>query len=273
MKKGLEAFSPQQVAALRIGFACIVLMPLLFFIPKPNWKKHWPGILGMGIFGNLIPAFLFTYAETGISSSLAGMLNALTPMFTILISVLAFKTKTTITQIIGVVLGLTGAVFLIVFSNETDFSFQHFFFPLCVIAATLCYAISVNLIRAYLQDLNSISASVFSFFIIGIPSLIYLFTGDFVQVFKSHSHAFSSLIYIGILGIVGSAISVIAFNRLIKISGAVFASSCTYLIPIVALFWGLLDGEVVQILQILSVFLILGAIYLINKPINKAPDS
>lgn len=274
MKKGLECFSSTQVAALRISFAFVALTPLLLFIKqKPQWKKHLPGILGMGIFGNLIPAFLFTYAETGISSSLAGMLNALTPVFTILIAVFAYKIKTSIVQISGVLLGFTGAVLLVTLAQDVNYDFEHFVFPLCVAAATLCYAISVNLIRKYLSDLNSITASTYSFLFIGIPSTIFLISGDFFSTLANQDKASVSLFYIAILGIVGSALSVIAFNQLIKLSGPVFASSCTYLIPIVAIFWGLMDNESISRGQIFAIFVILGAIYLINRPLNNKPKS
>ncbi len=264
MKRGLEAFSSGQVAALRIGIAFIVLLPLLVKYYKINLKKYWLGLVGMGVFGNLIPAFLFTKAETGISSSLAGMLNALTPLFTVIIGVLAFKNKTGVLQIAGIFIGFGGALILLSFADGATTE-NNFTYSLLVVLATLCYAISVNTIRRFLSDLNSVTATVWSFCFIGPAALVYLFTTDVFTVVQQHPKAMSSLGYISILAIVGTALSVVFFNVLIKLSGAVFASSCTYLIPVVAIVWGVFDGEKTNAVQLLSIFVILAGIWLINK--------
>jgi drug/metabolite transporter (DMT)-like permease len=264
MKRGLEAFSSEQVAALRISIASVFLLPLLLVHYRIDLKKYLVGLLGMGVFGNLIPAFLFTKAETGISSSLTGMLNALTPLFTVIIGVLAFKTKTSRFQIAGILVGFGGALLLLSGSEEGTAA-NNYSFGLLVVLATLCYAISVNMIKKFLSDLNSIKATVWSFTLIGPVAITYLFSTDFLPVVKAHPEAMSSLAYISILAIVGSAISVILFNVLIKESGAVFASSCTYLIPIVAIGWGLFDGETISSIQVVAIFIILGGIWLINN--------
>ncbi len=266
MKKGMVAFSSGQVAALRLVLAFVFLLPLLIKYYKIDFKKFIPGIIGMGIFGNFIPAFLFTWAETGMSSSLTGMLNALTPIFTIILAIAFFKGKTNTKQIIGIVIGFVGATLLLSMNDTINSSSENDWkYGSLVIVATLCYAISVNLIRKYLKDLNSVAATVWSFTLIGPFALGYLFSTDFTQVMTTHPAAWESLGFITILGIVGSALSVIAFNALIKLSGPVFASSCTYLIPIVAIFWGVLDGESVNTAQILAIFVILGAIWLITS--------
>ncbi len=266
MKRGLEAFSSAQVAALRIGFAYIFLLPFLFKYYNINLKKYWKGLLGMGIFGNLIPAFLFTKAETGISSSLAGMLNALTPLFTIVVGWIAFRHKSNIFQVLGILIGLGGAM-LLLYSGLKDEQSSSMKFAMLVVAATFCYAISVNMIRKYLHDMSSTRATVWAFMFTGPVSLIYLFSTNFFEVLNTHPQAVSSIGYIAILGIVGSALSVIAFNELIKMSNPLFASATTYLIPVVAVFWGMIDGEMIASAQIAAIFVILGAIWLINfKP-------
>ncbi len=266
MKRGLMAFSSDEVAALRITIASVFLSPLLIKYYKINLLKNLKGLLLMGIFGNLIPAFLFTKAETEISSSLTGMLNALTPLFTILIGVVFFKNNITKEKLIGVLIGFLGAIALIVFGDSHDQS-KNALYSLLVVAATLCYAISVNGIKAYLSDLNSITATVWAFTLMGPIAAIYLFgfTDVIEHTFKT-SNGLNSLGYISILAIFGTAISVVLFNQLIKLSGTVFASSCTYLIPVVAICWGLFDGEVVNLIQMGAVFVIIGGIWLINKP-------
>ena len=263
MKRGLEAFSSEQVAALRIGFAYIFLLPFLIKYYSINLKKYWKGILGMGVFGNLIPAFLFTKAETGISSSLAGMLNALTPLFTVMVGWIAFRHRSNIFQVLGILIGLGGAMLLMYSGIQGDQS-DSMKFALLVVAATFCYAISVNMIRKYLSDMSSTRATVWAFMFTGPVSLIYLFSTDFFEVLNKHPMAASSIGYIAILGIVGSALSVIAFNELIKMSNPLFASTTTYLIPVVAVFLGVRDGEQVGWIQLVAIGIILAAIWLIN---------
>jgi drug/metabolite transporter (DMT)-like permease len=265
MKRGMDAFSSDEVAALRISIAFLVLLPLLLKRLKIDFRKYFFGLLLTGVFGNLIPAFLFTLAETKISSSLAGMLNALTPMFTIILSLIWLKTSTSRNQIIGIVAGLMAAVTLMYFEEGED-KFKNLSFGLLVILATVFYAISINVIKKYLNDLGSITTTVWAFSITGPIALVYLFGfTDFTTHVMEHPQALSSLGYTAILAIMGSALSVIAYNYLIKNAGTVFASSCTYLIPIVAIFWGVLDGETVNLSQILSILVIIFSVYLINN--------
>ncbi|MBK7668206.1 MAG: DMT family transporter [Sphingobacteriaceae bacterium] len=266
MKEGLVAFSSDEVAALRIAIAFLFLLPFLFkHLKSVNLKKDWKGLVIMGVFGNLLPAFLFTKAETEISSSLTGMLNALTPLFTIVLGILIFKNKVQRYQIIGVAIGLIGALFLLGFADSNEES-KNINYSLLVVAATFCYAISVNGIKKYLSHVNSVAASVWSFTIIGPIAIIYLFVNtDFQLHLTQHPNGYSALGFITLLAVFGTSIAIIVFNTLIKQAGTVFASTCTYLIPIVAIGWGLLDGEVVTPVQFLSVGVIILGVWLINK--------
>ncbi len=265
MKRGLEAFSSDEVAALRISIAFLFLSPLLIKYFKIDFKKYWRGLILMGVFGNLIPAFLFTKAETEISSSLTGMLNALTPLFTIAIGVVWLKINPTKKQTIGILIGLVAAVSLMYFDSNNEPS-KNALFGLLVVGATFSYAISVNGIRKYLSDLNSVRATIWAFSIIGPIALIYLFAvSDFTFHLSENANALKSLGYISILAIIGTALSVILFNMLIKQAGAVFASTCTYLIPIVAIGWGLFDGEMVNFIQVASILAIILSVYLLNR--------
>jgi len=265
MKRGLDAFSSDEVAALRISIAFLFLAPLLIKYYKIDLKKYWRGLVLMGVFGNLIPAFLFTKAETEISSSLTGMLNALTPLFTVLVGLFWLKVKPKAMQIVGIIVGFIGAACLMIFDAGSGSS-KNIIYGLLVVAATFFYAISVCGIKKYLSDINSITATVWAFCITGPISLIYLFGfSDFTVHMANSPMAMSSLGYISILAIVGSAISVIAYNILIKNSGTVFASSCTYLIPVVAIGWGLFDGEMVNFYQVFSIVVIILSVYLINR--------
>ncbi len=272
MKEGLQAFSSDEVAGLRITIASLFLLPFLFKYYKINLRKNLKGLLLAGVFGNLIPAFLFTKAETEISSSLTGMLNALTPLFTILIGITFFKQKITKNQLIGVGLGFFGAIGLIYFGENSESS-KNAMYCLLVAAATLSYAVSVNGINTYLSDVNSIVATVWSFTLIGPIAAIYLFGfTDVVKHASENTEASSSFFFISILAIFGSALSVIAFNQLIKLSGTVFASSCTYLIPIVAIAWGFLYGEVINLLQIVMVGVVVLGIWVMKQKRNTVPE-
>ncbi len=266
MKQGLRAFSSDEVAGLRITIASAFMLPFLIRHYKLDLKTNLKGLLLMGVFGNLIPAFLFTKAETQISSSLTGMLNALTPMFTILIGMIAFNHKINKNQILGVLIGFIGAIALVTLGDSGNDQSKNILYCLLVAAATLCYAISVNGIKAYLGHVNSLTATVWSFTLIGPVAAIYLFGfTDVVNHATNHPEGLRSLYYIAILAIVGSALSVVVFNVLIKLSGSVFAASCTYLIPIVAIGWGLFDGEIINLFQMLAVLVIIAGIWMINS--------
>ena len=265
MKRGLDSFSSDEVAALRISIAFLFLLPLIFKHYKIDFKKYGIGLILMGVCGNLIPAFLFTKAETQISSSLTGMLNALTPLFTVILGFIWLKIKVQKVQIIGIIIGLAGAVCLMYFDDNNQKS-KNIYYGLLVVIATFSYALSVNGIRKYLGDLNSVTATLWAFMITGPIAIIYLFgCSDFTHHFSHNAKALQSLFYVSILAIFGTGLSVIFFNILIKQAGAVFASSCTYLIPVVAIVWGIADAERVNIIQILSIFIIILSVYLLNR--------
>ncbi len=265
MKRGMEVFSADEVGGLRIAIAFVFLLPLFLKKQEINFKKNWKGLVLMGVFGNLIPAFLFTAAEIQISSSLAGMLNALTPLFTITVAVIWFKDKFKTIQVIGILSGLVGAMLLLLFNEGGDAS-TNIMYSLLVVLATICYAISVNGIKHYLKGLNSVTATLGAFTITGPIALAYLFfRTDFVNDLKTNELALKAFGYVCILAIIGTALSVVIFNLLIKNAGALFASTCTYLIPVVAVIWGLVDGEAVNLVQMGGVIIIILSVYLINR--------
>ncbi len=264
MKRGLVAYSHNEVATLRMVIAFLCFLPFILSNIKKVDKKYWKHLVIVGLFGNGIPAFLFTKAETGLSSALTGMLNSLVPLFTIILGVLIYKVPTNKLKFIGVFIGLCGAAMLIG-GNGLDIENSKTSYSIYVIMATLCYAISVNSIKKYLQEVNSIVVSSFAFLFIGPPLIIYLFTTDFVDTTLNNPAAPTSLMYIIILAVFGTAISLIIFNMLVKQTSALFASTVTYLIPIFAVMWGIIDGEVINPIQILGIAVILIGIYFVNK--------
>ncbi|MGZ4100083.1 MAG: DMT family transporter, partial [Bacteroidia bacterium] len=242
----------------------IFLSPLLIKHYRIDLKKYGVGLVFMGVFGNLIPAFLFTKAETEISSSLTGMLNALTPLFTILTGIIWLRSKPTGAQVSGIIVGFISAVALMYFDTNNEPS-KNATYGLLVLAATVCYAISITGIKKYLSDLNSVKATVWAFTFTGPVALFYLFGFTHFTEHLQNPLALQSLGYVSILGMVGTALSVIIYNILIKQAGVVFASTCTYLIPVVAIGWGLMDYETVNWIQMLSIIVIIFSVYLINR--------
>ncbi len=219
----------------------------------------------MGTFGNFIPAFLFTKAETGLSSSLAGILNSLTPLFTLLLGVMFFRAKTRMVNVIGLMLGFIGAVGLMTVGKNVDIN-SNLLYGSYIILATLFYGLSVNVIKSKLGGVNPITATVWAMMFIGPMAGMYLFGfTDFTSRLSSNPQALQSLGYVSILAIFGTALSVIVFNVLIKNTSALFASSVTYLIPIVAMGWGVVDGDSIYFLHYLWIGLILIGVYLVNK--------
>mgnify|MGYP003387342351 CR=1 FL=1 len=264
MKRGLDAFSFEQVAALRLFMAFVFLAIIggKFYKSLPL-KKLWPLFL-TGIIGNGIPAFLFTKAETHLDSAVVGILNVLTPLFTLFIGLFFYQMKVKLVNYIGIIIGLLGTVFLLL-PDIQELNIEILRYSFLAIGATVCYGWSTHIIKAHLHDLNSIQITTLAFTFIGPWAGIYLFSGDFIEVMNTHPKAWASLGYIAILAIVGSALAVIAFNKLIKLTGALFATSCTYIIPIVAILWGVLDNEQITMHQLLGFVIILGGVYLVNK--------
>jgi len=264
MKRGLEQFTPSQVAAIRLSVAFICLLPFVARHFKEIETSRWKFIAISGFLGNGIPAFLFTYAQTTVSSSAAGVLNSLTPVFTVITGYFFFGSTFSGLRIMGVFIGLLGAVILIAMSSGGNFSGDVYHASLIVIA-TLCYGISVNTIRHKLSEVKSKLIAGFALVFAGPPAMVYLFTTDFSQRITGGTPVMISFMYVCLLAVFGTAVSVVLFNYLIKISGALFSTSVTYLIPVVAVIWGLIDGEALGIGLIAGMFLILSGVYLISK--------
>lgn len=263
IKKGLTVFSSMQIGALRIGIAFLVLLPFAFSRLKKISRRQWK-ILSLISIGNTAPAFLFPLAQRSLDSATAGVLNSLTPLFTLIIGLLFFQLKVKWFNVVGVLIGLIGAIGLISISGGASFSFN-IGYAAYIIIATILYALNANLIKSFLKQLDSFSITIFIFFIFGLPALIYLFFGtSFIEQLNNDPRVWEGLAYISTLAIFGTAIALVLFNYLIKINTVIFASSVTYLIPIVAFAWGILDGERFGLSYVLWIMLILFGIFMVN---------
>ncbi|MFK8100978.1 MAG: DMT family transporter [Saprospiraceae bacterium] len=264
IKKGLIAFNATQLASLRISISALAFLPLFLIQLKGiDWSKFKYFIL-VGLLGSGIPAYLYAFAQTEISSSVAGLLNSLTPIFTLLAGILFFRLQWKWSNLIGVFLGFIGALFLIFIGENTGLS-GDFRYSFLVVLGTICYALSLNTVKTYLQNIPSLTISSVSFFIIGIPASIYLFTTDFLSVLQEHEHGWSSLGYIATLSIIGTVLASIIFFKIVQETNPLFASMVSYLIPIVAVLWGILDGESFFILHTVGMAFILIGVYISKK--------
>ena len=263
MKEGLKAFSPYQVASLRMLTAGLILLPFAYKALKIIPSKKMGLIIFSGILGNFIPAYLFCIAETQIDSSLAGILNSLTPMFTIIVGVLFFNVKISMVKVIGMIIGFVGLSFLL--AAGKDVSLHNLSFAGLVLLATLFYGINVNIVGRYMQQLGSLNVVSIAFAFLIIPSACVLyFTGYFNNNF-SDPLVIRSLMASSILGIVGTSIATILFYFLVKRAGIVFGSLVTYGIPVIAVAWGLLDGESLSLMQIACLGIILLGVLIVNR--------
>jgi drug/metabolite transporter (DMT)-like permease len=264
IKKGLEAFDPEQVACLRIGITAIAFSPVFFLRFKQiDWSKlKYFAIVGFA--GSFFPAFLFSFAQTQISSSITGVLSSLTPLFTLALGILFFKTPFFWTKVLGVLVGLAGAVLLIIYGKEAG-SDGNIWYGLLVVLASLLYASSANTVGTYLQDMNALTISAVSFMMIGIPAIAYLFYSDFTAVLVEKENGWAALGYIGILSIFGTVIATVLFFKLVQITDAVFSSMVSYLIPLVAIMWGAVVGEPITFYHLIGVLLILSGVYISRK--------
>ena len=265
IKKSLIYFDAIEVGVLRISITFLFLLPFALIKLSKIDRKHRKYLIISGIIGSLIPAFLFAIAQTGISSSLAGILNSLTPLFTLLLGLIFFNIRSRWYNMMGVFIGLIGAIGLIyISSGNQGFAFNLKFASL-VIIASLCYGFNVNFIKLYLKQLDSLTITAFTFFYIGIPSFIYVILfSEIPDKLINEESALLGLGYVSILSIVGTGIALIIFNKLIKISSPIFASSVTYIIPVVAIVWGIIDGEVFKFSYVIWFTLIIIGVLLVN---------
>ena len=250
MKIGLKSFSPDQAGALRILLASLALLPIsLKQLPNLK-KKDVPSLLVAGFIGSFFPAFLFMIAETRIESSLAGMLNSLTPVFTLVVGLLFYRTAFKPLQAAGLLLGLAGATGLILAGDGFRLGTVNSY-AFLIVLATCFYAISMNQIKTRLPHLTGIQITSLSFLFIGPAALIYLLSTNISEV-GGHPGWPLHLLALATLGIIGTAIAQLVMNSLIRHSSAVAASSVTYVIPIFAIMWGVIDGEKVTALHLIA---------------------
>jgi drug/metabolite transporter (DMT)-like permease len=265
MKKGLRSYSHDQVAAFRIFISFIAFLPWGLKNLKKVTKENIGSLLIVGFIGSMIPAFLFTKAQTQVDSALAGMLNSATPLFTLIIGLLFYKSSARLINALGILLGLIGAIGLITYSsNDGNILDNINYYGLFIIIATICYGINVNQVKYKIKNLNGLELTSIAFMFVGPFAGVYLLFTDFSTI-TSNPDYLLDLGYIAILAVIGTVLALVIFNTLIQYTSALFGSSVTYVIPVFAIMWGIFDGEKIAVWQFLWIGLIFVGVYLVNK--------
>lgn len=263
MKRGLEGLSPFQMGALRIIFCAVFLLIIGFKSLKNIPLGQWKFIALTSLFGTFMPVFLFSYAQTQINSSISAILNSLTPLNTLLIGATVFGLQFQRRQLFGVLIGLIGCT-LLIYNGAINNPNQNYYYALFVVAASVCYASNVNLIKKYLSDLSPLSISTGNFVVMLLPALVILFFSGFADV-AALPETHRAMMYVAVLAVLGTGVANIVFFRLIQMSSPIFASSVTYLIPVVAFGWGILDNESLTATQAVGAAIILIGVYFSAK--------
>lgn len=274
IKKGLTVFSPYQVASLRLGISALALAPLaITHFRKIRWGQV-PLLIVIGLAGTGLPSFLFPLAQTKLSSSLTGMLSGLTPLCTFILAYLFFaKRDAGGRQFVGVALGLGGALLLAYAAPAPAGQTTQLAYAAFILLACFCYALSSNLVGAYFTGISSLTITVVSFFLVGLPALIWAGTAGAVLEDVRAAAGYEGWYALGAvaaLAIVSTVLASLLFFSLVQRSGAVFASTVSYVIPVVALGWGLLDGEAFSVAQLPAVLLVLVGVFLSRRKAEPA---
>ena len=271
IKKALIGLTPLQLGSLRIIFSSIILFIFAWNTLKLITKKEWKWIIISAFLGSFFPAFLFAFAETEIDSSIASILNSLVPLNTVIIGAIVFKIASSKKQIIGVIVGLIGT-YLLIYGGIQLNPDQNYLYAGLVILCSFLYGFNVNIIKKYLNDIPAVTIAAGHFSVIFIPAIIiFSFSGfNTDQIYDPIT--LKSIGYVLVLSVFGTALAKVLFNKLVQISTAVFASSVTYSLLIVSLFWGILDGELFSINQLMATVLIVLGVLLSSRSPRQSLD-
>ena len=269
MKRGLytidghPVFEANQVAAIRLSLAALLLSPISIPALRHLKKEDWKWLAVVGLVGSGLPAFLFTNSQKHLDSSIAGILNALTPLFTLLIAIFIFKKNISKKQFAGVSIGLLGAIGLVSLKGFGDT--ENWMFSLLIVLATFSYGLSVNTVANKLTHLKSLHITSISLLFAGVPCAFYTLNNGTLEVLQQHPNGWSSFGYICLLAAAGTAMANMLYFWLTQQTSAILASSVTYLMPVVAVLWGVYDHEPLQWGHILFSGVILSGVWLVNK--------
>ena len=266
IKRGLVGLTPIQLGSVRIVFSTIFLLILGYRSLKGLTRDEWKWLAITGFLGTFFPSFFFAFAQQYIDSAVAAIMNSLTPIFTLLVGIAFFTTKILGRQYVGVLLGFVGSVGLI-WGGTQIHADQPLGYVLLIMCASMCYAINIYFLKYKLANVSPMAMTLGNFIAILPPAVLLLLFSDFFSIEQLKTHELqTSLGYIALLAFFGTAIAKVMFNRFVKMASAVFASSVTYTLPVVALFWGTLDGENINSFQLMATAVILIGVSLAHRP-------
>lgn len=264
MKKALIGLTPVQLGALRIIFTALFLFSTSASSIKKIKRKQWKYIAFTAFVASFFPVFLFAFSVNQIDSAVVSILNCFTPFNTLIFGALLFGFAFRKVQFYGILIGLVGCGILILSGASLNEN-QNYWYAILVLIASVGYALNVNMVKKYLQDLDPKAIVTGNFLLIFIPALLVLYTTGFFSDYVYNKQGLTALGYVAILAIFGTGLAKIMYNKLVQISTPIFSSSVTYLIPLVAVFWGVIDGENFGAIQLLGASIILLGVYLVNK--------
>ena len=264
IKKGLVGLNSVQLASLRMIFAASVIYIYSYNSIKKIPKKSWKWIVITAYLGTFFPVYLISYGQTEIESGLASIITTVTPINTLIIGIIFFSLTFSFKQLLGLFIGLVGAVLLLYEASETNLN-SNIYFSFFIYLTTVGYAASVNLIKKYLTNIPPEAVTAGIFLSISPPAIIVLYFSDFTDLNFQDPLILKSIFFVLVLGVFGSAIAQTLFNKFVKISSPIFASAVTYTMPVVAIFWALIDGETLSIMQFFATAIILIGVSLVNK--------
>ncbi len=263
IKKALRVFAPIELASLRVSISMLVSLPFVFRAVKMVSVKKYGYVLMTGLFGSMIPAFLFAFSITRISSSVNGIINSLSPLFTLLISIFIFGGTTTKQRVTGIIIGFIGAAALVLFKENGSLN-GDLAWAILPVFATFCYGLSGNIVKEKLAGESAMHMTALAMLMVGTPSVIIALQ-SVPQTMQTADGAWMAFIYVAALSILGTFIAWMLYYRLVQKTDALFASSVTYLIPLVAVGWGIADNERFSLIQAFGMVLILWGVWLVTQ--------
>lgn len=264
IKRGLLGFNPIQLGSVRIVMAALVVMSFGLKSVKEVRKKDLKWIATAAFLGTFFPPFLFALTQTQLDSGITSVFNTLTPLNTTVVGVMAFGALISKRQILGVLIGLIGSVALIM-AGETLDPDKAYWYAIFVYISSLGYSLNINILKKHLAHLSPLAITTVSFIMVLLPALGVLVWSGFFPLMLSEEAPFAALGYVFVLAVFGTAFAKLYFNKLIQVSSPVFSASVTYTIPLVAVFWGLWDGETLDPIQFIGAIVVIVGVYLSNK--------
>ncbi len=264
IKKALLGLTALQLGSLRIVLASTFLLVFGYRSLKRLSLTDWKWIFLAGLLSSFFPPFLFALAQTELDSGVTSIFNSVVPLFTTIVGLALFGAIITKRQIVGVFIGLFGTLALILTGMEFDPN-QNYWYSIFILLSALGYALNINIIKKHLAHLSPLAVTTGSFAVAFVPAVVIVYYSGFFNEVESNVHMQNALWYLLALAFLGTAIANIYFNKLIHLSNPVFAASVTYTIPIVAVLWGVWDGETINIYQLIGGAIILFGVYLVNR--------